>query len=427
MTSTSVTPGSPQQRFERPGADVRRGAAPRRRRAPWRRRPGDPASRRATRDPVRGQLTGIPGQPVAYGVDKGSRHRFHRHAHAAASSVTARACASTSRRGPAEPPTRRAHRAEAEVDRLLEPALVGHRGDHRHAGHPADLGSAPARRRGAPAAARRWSGNRAQSRAADATPATLGTTTTSSRSHRGRDLVDQRVGRPRQVDHDGVVTAPSRRQRLAGGERLQAPRTRRRTRTGRRAAPRRGSASRSERALSRPVVWHSASQRKPSCARDPAPGRRPGRAGRSRSTTASPDRAAVCPSAHARVVAPAPPDPPTTPITSPRRAPASPRSVSVSTSQVSEPRQLGDVPAPRREGRAEQLVGRPRRAPRCAPARGASGSIRAISAARSAPTSTSGAAVQERSAVCRSGATSGVTPAAAPRRSSSSSRVSIAR
>ena len=110
--------------------------------------------------------------------------------------------------------------------------------------------------------------------------------------------------------------------------------------------PDRGSASRNARALSRPVVWHSASHRKPSVRSSPSIRSRPGPCGSQSITTASPARAAPCPSAQANVVAPAPPDPPMTPITRPRVVRRSVRSASSSTSQADDPASSTTCSAP---------------------------------------------------------------------------------
>ena len=169
---------------------------------------------------------------------------------------------------------------------------------------------------------------------------------------------------------------------------------------------RRGSASRSDRALSRPVVWHSASQRTPSSPSSPSTRSRPGPSG-SASITTAPAGAGGRPARGRRrsVVAPAPPEPPITPTTSPRRA------------ALAEVGEGLDQPAPRSAGAR-------RHSPRPAPARPGTARRRtaphahdvdAVAARRARdrpsprpgrrPSSTSGAAAQPRRAAPTSVAT----------------------
>ena len=189
-------------------------------------------------------------------------------------------------------PRRRPHRTEAEVDRLVEPALVAHRGEHRHSGRPLADSAAPTA--GAaqhqPAArsrsANRWHDPRGRRHARHGRRRPR----RSTRSQRAASLVDDRVGRPGQVDarrcrdRDARPTAPR-----ASANACSGPGGRRgQVRTP--SAPRRGSASRSDRALSRPVVWHSASQRMPSGRSRPSTRSTPGPSGSRRRRTASPRR-----------------------------------------------------------------------------------------------------------------------------------------
>ena len=139
------------------------------------------------------------------------------------------------------------------------------------------------------------------------------------------------------------------------------------------------------------MVWHSASQRKPSCAVEP---QHPVDARAERVAVddhrVGPLRAAACPRAQASVVAPAPPEPPITPTTRPRRRAPVAGSVSVSTTQASERGSSATSSAPRASATRKSSVGgrgpsRPR-----ARRRGARGRARRAPAARSPPTSTTG-------------------------------------
>ena len=130
LTRTSVTPGEPQQRLERPGADhvaaqrlvdgEHGGVAHRSAVLPQ--RLGHPVRgqrRRRRRRAARGRRR--PARPA-----RPSRH--------AAAAARRQQLASTSRAARASGAAPGPHRPEPEVDRLGEPALVGHRGEHRGRG-----------------------------------------------------------------------------------------------------------------------------------------------------------------------------------------------------------------------------------------------------------------------------------------------------
>ena len=138
-------------------------------------------------------------------------------------------------------------------------------------------------------------------------------------------------------------------------------------------------------------------------------------------TTASPVRAATCPSAQANVVAPAPPLPPITPTVRP--TPASSRSDSTSITQESDRGSSATFSAPTASAVRNISWATPPHDTMCTPGR-RGGPTPASSSATSAPRSTTGAPAHPRSAAEPSGATSGTTPAAALSRSSSSRRVS---
>ena len=262
---------------------------------------------------------------------------------------------STSRRGPAERTAAGAHRPQPEVDGLGEAALVGHRARapaRRGAGRPR-RGSSPRPRTtsrepgpvgqaGAHAGPRRDPGDGRHDH--DQQPV-------APRHH----LVDQRVAPPRQVDaprcrgRAGPPTAP-RGPRTACERAAAARRTRSAPRGRRGAAAPRAATARS----SRPVVWHSASQRTPSRSSRPSTRSTPGPERVEVDHHAGPAGAATWPSAQANVVAPAPPEPPTTPTRTPRRGRPSPRSVSSSTSQLAPTRQLDDALGADGERVAEQ-------------------------------------------------------------------------
>ena len=189
-------------------------------------------------------------------------------------------------------------------------------------------------------------------------------------------------------------------------------------------SPRRGSASCSARALSRPVVCCSASQRTPSIRSKPSTWSTPGPAGVGVDQAGRPR-----PRAHQRQGAGegGGATPPGT-THHPHRHPVAGRSLAGVGEQLQQPgvgaRQLGDVLRADPDRRLEDVVGHPAPARRSARDTRRGGPRSASSAATSTPTSTTGAADQLRSAPPGSGATSGVTPAAAVSRSSSSSRVS---
>ena len=179
-----------------------------------------------------------------------------------------------------------AHRAQPEVDRLGEPALVGH--PRPATGRPVR----PARRRRVEHRAR---GARASARPGRAEPgrppgpptrrpATVGRRTTSSRSHRATTSSTSGVARSRQVEHDQcrgrAGPPPAPRGRRTAGARLRRPAYQVSTPS----PSRRGSASRSDAAPSRPVVWRSSSQRTPAPSSRPSTRSSPGPSG-SASTT----------------------------------------------------------------------------------------------------------------------------------------------
>ena len=261
--------------------------------------------------------------------------------------------------------------------------------------------------------------SRAASRAAAATPLTVGTVITSRRSQRATTSTTRASlerGRstttrswPRLAAESASRTANGCTEPLGPGGQVSTPRP-----------SRRGTASCNERALSRPVVCCSASQRTPSRCSSPRTRSRPGPSGSRSTTIAEPRRAPTWPSAQAKVVAPAPPLPPTTPTTRPRLGARSPASVSTSTSHASERGSSATLSAPTDRAIANRSSGTgPATTTWVASRR--PGRSRAISAATSAPRRTSGAADQAASASVTEPHTRGVTPAAAASRSSSSS------
>ena len=154
-------------------------------------------------------------------------------------------------------------------------------------------------------------------------------------------------------------------------------------RSARRGRSRRGSASRSDRALSRPVVWHSASQRTPSRVLEPEHPVEPGpeRVGvdHDRRPAAGGDLARA---RRRSVVAPAPPEPPTTPTRHARRG----RSVAEVGEQLDQPRLRTRAARRRSRHRAPARRGhraRPGTGPR--PRRGRRRGASAASSASSAP------------------------------------------
>ena len=223
----------------------------------------------------------------------------------------------------------------------------------------------------------------------------------------------------RQVEHQGVVPALTGRQHLPHRERLQPGRP-----VGRPgehgdpaclgAAPRAGTGRSADR---------SCGAARPTGCRRAAPSRARGRC-RRRAGSASTSRVWPCTprvsaSALAKTVAPAPPEPPSTPIAIPRVAPPSPASVRTSTSQLSEIGSSATFSAPTSRAARKSPSGTAPRATTCTCPRRV-GVARASAAAWSAPTRTRAAADQPRSAAATSCATSRTTPAAAESRSRSS-------
>ncbi len=122
---------------------------------------------------------------------------------------------------------------------------------------------------------------------------------------------------------------------------------------------RRGSASRSDRALSRPVACMRASQRMPSTCSSPSTRSIPGPERRRRRRPACcPKRRITWARAAANTVAPTPPAPPTTPTVRPGAAPPSPTSVSGLDQPGLRGGQSGDGLCTERECVAEQVVGK---------------------------------------------------------------------
>ena len=119
--------GQPEQRLERPGAEH---VAAQRLVDREHGRVADRAAGLAQRlgHPVRGQLAGPVGQPLADPVDD-LRLDLRDRGHAATADGASRPSTSRAARGQRTAP--RAHRAQPEVERLGQPALVGHRGEDR--------------------------------------------------------------------------------------------------------------------------------------------------------------------------------------------------------------------------------------------------------------------------------------------------------
>ena len=175
---------------------------------------------------------------------------------------------------PAQRSAARPDRPEPEVDRLCQAALVGHPHQDRALRRAASGTRRRSRRRAPPDPADRGRSRRPQMPHGGGDPG-------HRRHHRdqhvvaaGDDLIDQRIGRPRQVDHHRVVTTPGRGEGLAGDEGLQPPRLRtRRTSSGRR--HRRASAG--TRAGHGRSAGRWCGPAPPSGRRRPARGRAPGR------------------------------------------------------------------------------------------------------------------------------------------------------
>ena len=417
LTRTSVTPSQPQQRLERAGPDHVARAARRGRRAPSRRRPGRPCSRRASATSWGVSGAGVARKPLAHAVEElGPGHALRAHAAAGSSTDPAgpRRARSAPRRDRAGP--------SAEVDGLVEPALVGHRDEQR------DLGAAGSPTRGATPPAARASPDAAAdhrpaagwtSRAAEATPATVGRdherrggrSATPSPRPRRRGVAAGRPPRrrararrpraprgPRTAAAEpggpaGQVStreADPPRQRLAQRPRAEPTRSSvRASPTGPRRPPRGRGRGRDRRRAGRRRRGASAATR-------PRPGQRRGEHRRS-GTSGAADHA----DGHARVAAP------------------SPTSVSSSTSQVSEAGRPATVSAPTPTASRNSPSPTGARPSTCTPER-RGGPTAARSPAASAPTRTTGAAAQRRRAAAGSGATSGATPAAAESRCTSS-------
>ena len=196
--------------------------------------------------------------------------------------------------GAAQRPPSRAHRAEAEVDRLLEPPLVGHPRRHRHRASAGRRRRAGRRRPAAPAAAGRGRGTgrtaapptrgprpsgrsaRTPGRTARPAPPRAG-----PRSAAGRRTT---VSCPRCAAANALRTANACRLPCGPGRQVSTP-----------SPSRRGSASRRERPLNRPVVWHSESQRMPSWSSRPRTRSAPGPSGSASMTTAGPERGGQLP------------------------------------------------------------------------------------------------------------------------------------
>ena len=177
--------------------------------------------------------------------------------------------------------------------------------------------------------------------------ARVGTTVTRTWSHREAISSVSASAAARQVDDDRVVAATSGRQRLADGEGLEPPRLRPGVPAegGDALAPR-------QRVTQGPGTQPAGrvAERRPTARRRPGRARAPGRhrapAGRRRPRRTGPTRPATWPRAQAKVVAPEPPLPPTTPIVRPRAGPVSTTSVSRSTSQPSERGSSATLSAP---------------------------------------------------------------------------------
>ncbi len=242
----------PEQRLERPGAE-------------------DVAAQRLVDGQHRGVADRAPGGPQRLGDPVGGQRARRSASRSRTSSTTATparvgrvdaarpSCRAAQRgqvgehaqRGAAERPARRAHRPEAEVDGLLEPALVGHLRGHRRPRSAGPRHRRSTRRRAAPAAAATGSRNRAHSRTAEASPATVGTVSTNTRSQRatssstsgstvrGRSITT--VSWPRWAAATALRTANAWRLPCGPGYQVSTP-----------SPSRRGRASRSERPLNRP-------------------------------------------------------------------------------------------------------------------------------------------------------------------------------
>ena len=260
---------------------------------------------------------GVARQPVADRVDARSAGRRAARTCRRAARVTlppARTGQHAARAARASVPRRRAHRAEPEVDRLVEPALVGHRAPApaaRAAGRPPRARRPPTPRTHQAAAGPGRRAARATRRRGGDARRPSASTTTSTLVAAGDRLVDHGVadaGAGRRT----TVSCPRwrRRERLAHRERLERRRPAGVPGQHADSPSRRGSASRSERALSRPG---GLAQRVPADAvagleaEHPVEPRR--RGGRRRRRAVGPDaRRPPAPSAQANVVAPAPPD-----------------------------------------------------------------------------------------------------------------------
>ena len=300
--------GLSQQRLERPGAED---VAAERVVHGQHRRVADRSPGRAHRlgHPMRRQVTGRRGQPLAHVVDQARPRSVGHHATSARNSATARPSGRTAM----------ADRSEAEVDGLGEPALLGHLEGHGHPGRRRQVarghGAAPGRQPQARGVGHR----RARSRSVEATPL--------DRRRRHRPAPGRTAPSARPTRRPPAGRGRGRRASVRAGP----PRARRAASTGAASSPtpgaqvstptpsRRGTASRSERDPSRPAEAARSSHRTPAVSSRPSSRSSPGPTG-SVSTTS--DGAGTspptCPSAHASVDAPAPPAPPTTPSTSPR-------------------------------------------------------------------------------------------------------------
>ena len=316
LTSTSVTPGQAQQRLERPGADHVAAQRLVDREHGRRRRPG--ARSRAA-----------PRRPGAGSAPRGSRASRSRTSSRRAQLDRQRTCATAvmpprrSRRqpgqhlgrGPAERAAPGAHRPQAEVDGLVEPALVGHLREP-----PAPWSAAATASARTPVAAHHQPQRGRVARTArtgvpaEATPATVGTDQHQHPVAAGDHLLDQRVDAAGQVDAPRVswprwaAESASRTAKAwsapvrpgVPGQHAQPVAPRQRLAQRPRAEPAGGLAQR--------VPADAVDAVEPEHPVDARP-ERVGVDDHGRARSARPPGA----SAHANVVAPAPPEPPTTP------------------------------------------------------------------------------------------------------------------
>ena len=418
-----MTSGRPQQRLERTGADdvaaqrlvdrEHRGVADR-----------APGLAQRLRDPVRRQLAGARAR-AGRGPPRGRRT-----AGAEPGGVTRppswirASCVEHLRGGPAEGAAPRPHRPEAQVDRLRQPALVDHpaTAPGRPVARPIGAASMPAAAHHQPQ--RRRVGMPAADPAAAATPRTrrharrrrsrshrAATSSTTASRRRGRSTTTRSWPRCAAESTSRTANAcrlPAPRRRARSARQPVAPRQRLPQRPGARAGRWSGRA--------RPSGPRRASSR-------PSTRSTPGPSGSASTTSARPAAPPTCPSAQAKVVAPGAAARrrsrrrPARAVARRRRGRSAPRAATAPSAAAA-----ATLSAPTRQrerGTARRAPGPTRpRAPRtAAPAR--SGPAPRPRRPRPGP---AGPPTSRRSAAPASGATSGVTPAAAASRSSSSSR-----